>query len=62
MGEWRAIAGGFEDRSAVAFTLFSASSLAIMVGIGRLIWNERGRGRELAGLATAILAIVALNV
>lgn len=58
----RAIAGGFENRSAVAFTLFAASSLVIMVGIGRLVWGERVRGRELAGVATAILAIVALNV
>ena len=58
----RAIAGGFENRSAIAFTLFSAGSLIIMVAIGRLGWKERVRGRELIGVATAIVAIVALNL
>ena len=58
----RALGGGFENRSAIAFTLFSAGSLVIMVVIGRLVWSERVRARELAGVAAAIVAIVALNL
>ena len=58
----QAIAGGFENRSAIAFTLFSAGSLVIMVVIGRVVWHEQVRGRELAGVAAAIVAIVALNL
>ena len=58
----QAIAGGFENRSAIAFTLFSAGSLIIMAAIGRVVWSEQVGGRELAGVAAAIVAIVALNV
>lgn len=58
----QAIAGGFENRSAVAFTLFSASSLIIMVIIGRAVWSEQVRGREIAGVVAAIVAIIALNL
>ena len=58
----QALAGGFENRSAIAFTLFSAGSLVIMVAIGKVAWSERVRGRELVGVATAIVAIVALNL
>ena len=58
----RALAGGFEGRSALAFTLFSASSLVLMALIGRLAWGEQVKGREVAGIATAMVAIIALNL
>lgn len=58
----RALAGGFEGRSALAFTLFSASSLVLMALIGRLAWGEQVKGREVAGIATALVAIIALNL
>ena len=58
----RALAGGFEGRSALAFTLFSASSLVLMALIGRLVWGEQVKGREVAGIATAMVAIIALNL
>ena len=58
----RALAGGFEGQSALAFTLFSASSLVLMALIGRLAWGEQVKGREVAGIATAFVAIIALNL
>lgn len=58
----RALMGGFENRSAVAFTLFSASSLVLMALIGRFAWHEQVRGREMAGVIAAVAAIIALNL
>ena len=58
----RALAGGFEGQSALAFTLFSASSLVLLALIGRLAWGEQVKGREVAGIAAALVAIIALNL
>ena len=58
----RALSGDFENRSAIVFTLFSAGSLVVMVAVGRLAWKEQVRWRELAGVALAIVAIVAINL
>lgn len=56
-----AIGGAFENRTAVAFGLYSAASLLLIVPIGGVAWREQTRARELAGVAAAVAAIVALN-
>lgn len=57
----RAISGRFENDTAIAYSLFSATSLVLMVAIGRVAWKEQVRSRDLIGIAAALAAIAVLN-
>jgi len=57
----RAISGTFEQSTATAYSLFSATSMVLMMVIGRIAWNEQLRSRDQIGIVVALGAIVVLN-